>query len=53
MIVDGALRTAHAHVWAAGDVTRPPRLAAAIAVGHGAVAIESIRRSFGASSREG
>jgi thioredoxin reductase (NADPH) len=48
VVVDAALRTARVHVWAAGDVTRPPRMAAAIALGHGAVAIESIRRSRGA-----
>ena len=52
VVVDAALRTTRSHVWAAGDVTRPPRMAAAIALGHGAVAIESIRRSLAAAAAQ-
>ena len=52
VVVDAALRTAPGPVWAAGDVTRPPRLAAAIALGHGAIAIESIRRSLGSPAAQ-
>jgi thioredoxin reductase (NADPH) len=45
--VDESMRTGSPVVWAAGDVTRPAPLAAGIAIGHGAIAIESIRRSLG------
>jgi thioredoxin reductase (NADPH) len=49
--VDASLRTRSPWVWAAGDVTRPAPLAAGIAIGHGAIAIESIRRTLGDPSR--
>jgi thioredoxin reductase (NADPH) len=52
VVVDAALRTTRPRVWAAGDVTRPPRMAAAIALGHGAVAIESIRRILAAGAAQ-
>lgn len=47
VVVDPALGTSAHRVWAVGDVTRPPRLAASIAIGHGAVAMESIRSQLG------
>ena len=43
VIVGATLRAGAGRVWAAGDVTRPARLAAGIAIGHGAIAMESIR----------
>lgn len=51
VVVDPALRAGAGRVWAAGDVTRPARLAAGIAIGHGAVAMESIRASLGEPTR--
>jgi thioredoxin reductase len=50
VIVDRTLRAGAGRVWAVGDVTRPVRLAAAIAVGHGAIAMEAIRTSLGDST---
>jgi thioredoxin reductase (NADPH) len=41
--VDAQLATSCPGVWAAGDVTRPPRLAMAIAAGDGARAVAAIR----------
>lgn len=50
VVVDPALCTNLPRVWAVGDVTRPVRLAAGIAIGHGATAMESIRARLGDSA---
>ncbi|HEY3217431.1 MAG TPA: NAD(P)/FAD-dependent oxidoreductase [Candidatus Eisenbacteria bacterium] len=44
--VDAELRTSHRRAWAAGDVTHPPVLAMALAVGHGALAVSAIRAAL-------
>jgi thioredoxin reductase (NADPH) len=44
--IDAELRTSHRRAWAAGDVTRPPVLAMAVAVGQGALAANAIRAAL-------
>jgi thioredoxin reductase (NADPH) len=44
--VDEQFGTAHPRVWAAGDVARPPLAGIAVAMGHGALAVASIRAAL-------
>ena len=44
--VDASLRTSHPHVWAAGDLVRPPASGIPVAWGQAAMAVESIRRAL-------
>jgi thioredoxin reductase (NADPH) len=47
LLVDARLATSQPRVWAAGDVTRPPLLAIAVAMGQGAIAAAEVRRALG------
>jgi thioredoxin reductase len=49
VVVDHDLRAGAGRVWAAGDVARPPRLAAGIAIAHGAIALEAVRVTLAGS----
>jgi alkyl hydroperoxide reductase subunit AhpF len=44
--VDEHFATSHAHVWAAGEVTRPPLAGLAVAIGQGALAAGAIRSAL-------
>lgn len=44
--VDAALRTSHPRVWAAGDIARPSLFGIPVAWGHGALAVEAIRKTL-------
>jgi thioredoxin reductase (NADPH) len=46
LVTDRGFRTSHPRVWAAGDVARPEPPGIPVAWGHGAVAVEAIRKAL-------